>query len=174
MTDDSSQLDDEALSQQLFLPQTYLTYLILPTAIILLIKVYQKYSKSKKQVNCWFCNKNQELKPNQHKNNFTCIYCEQYNGFTKDGDYNVVLAKQHYASLNEHETIKLLEGKVQKHKESFVEKLCSKCNVQFLKGLYFYFLNIKLYFLNFLIQRSGFQKHTLFLSRTIYENKKRA
>ncbi|OWR52265.1 hypothetical protein KGM_209574 [Danaus plexippus plexippus] len=42
------------------------------------------------RVNCWFCNSNFWIKYIE-RNSWTCKKCEQYNGFTKDGDYNKVL-----------------------------------------------------------------------------------
>ncbi|XP_050678630.1 uncharacterized protein LOC126974928 isoform X1 [Leptidea sinapis] len=42
------------------------------------------------RVNCWFCNSNFWIKF-INRNCWTCPGCEQYNGFTKDGDYNKVL-----------------------------------------------------------------------------------
>ncbi|XP_047512173.1 uncharacterized protein LOC125054368 isoform X2 [Pieris napi] len=39
------------------------------------------------RVNCWFCNSNFWVKF-INRNSWTCPKCEQYNGFTKDGDYN--------------------------------------------------------------------------------------
>lgn len=39
------------------------------------------------QVNCWFCNINSRV-PYAERSCWTCRHCEQYNGFTKDGDYN--------------------------------------------------------------------------------------
>ncbi|CAB3221448.1 unnamed protein product [Arctia plantaginis] len=39
------------------------------------------------RVNCWFCNNNFWIKY-PDRNSWTCRICEQYNGFTKDGDYN--------------------------------------------------------------------------------------
>ncbi|KAI5641703.1 hypothetical protein NE865_06007 [Phthorimaea operculella] len=39
------------------------------------------------RVNCWFCNCNYWVKFFE-RNSWTCPKCEQYNGFTKDGDYN--------------------------------------------------------------------------------------
>ncbi|KAG6449451.1 hypothetical protein O3G_MSEX006081 [Manduca sexta] len=39
------------------------------------------------RVNCWFCNNNFWVKY-PDRNSWTCPKCEQYNGFTKDGDYN--------------------------------------------------------------------------------------
>ncbi|XP_072943533.1 uncharacterized protein [Epargyreus clarus] len=42
------------------------------------------------RVNCWFCNSNFWVKF-LNRNSWVCPKCEQYNGFTKDGDYNKVL-----------------------------------------------------------------------------------
>ncbi|XP_014370834.2 uncharacterized protein LOC106720630 isoform X1 [Papilio machaon] len=42
------------------------------------------------RVNCWFCNINTWVKF-PARNSWFCPKCEQYNGFTKDGDYNRVL-----------------------------------------------------------------------------------
>lgn len=39
------------------------------------------------RVNCWFCNQNFWMKFIV-RNSWICPSCEQYNGFTKDGDYN--------------------------------------------------------------------------------------
>ncbi|XP_039746976.1 uncharacterized protein LOC120624474 [Pararge aegeria] len=39
------------------------------------------------RVNCWFCNSNIWAKYID-RNCWTCPKCDQYNGFTKDGDYN--------------------------------------------------------------------------------------
>lgn len=39
------------------------------------------------RVNCWFCNSNFWVKFIE-RNSWTCPKCEQYNGFTEDGDYN--------------------------------------------------------------------------------------
>ncbi|XP_028163317.1 uncharacterized protein LOC114354917 [Ostrinia furnacalis] len=55
---------------------------------ILVIKlVFKLRSTLPWRVNCWFCNSNFWTKlPN--RNSWTCPKCDQYNGFTKDGDYN--------------------------------------------------------------------------------------
>nr|AON96560.1 hypothetical protein [Bicyclus anynana] len=42
------------------------------------------------RVNCWFCNSNVWVKFTE-RNSWTCSECDQYNGFTKDGDYNKAL-----------------------------------------------------------------------------------
>lgn len=55
---------------------------------LLLHKLYVKIrSNFDVNVNCWFCNQNTRV-PYLESNSWTCPHCEQYNGFTKDGDYN--------------------------------------------------------------------------------------
>ena len=39
------------------------------------------------RVSCWFCSHKQVVSL-AHRNSFDCASCGQYNGFTKDGDYN--------------------------------------------------------------------------------------
>ncbi|KOB79252.1 Uncharacterized protein OBRU01_00120 [Operophtera brumata] len=59
--------------------------------IILLSKIlFRLRSTLPWRVNCWFCNSNSWVKYPEH-NSWTCPHCEQYNGFTKDGDYNKIL-----------------------------------------------------------------------------------
>ncbi|XP_043644400.1 uncharacterized protein LOC122614013 [Drosophila teissieri] len=50
------------------------------------------------RVNCWFCNGNARV-PYQDRNSWTCPSCEQYNGFTKDGDYNRDMTSQRDCSI---------------------------------------------------------------------------
>lgn len=50
-------------------------------------------------VNCWFCNVNTRV-PYDDKNAWTCPTCEQYNGFTDDGDYNCDIPAQRNSKLN--------------------------------------------------------------------------
>lgn len=55
---------------------------------LLCYKIYIKIrSNFNTNVNCWFCNQNARV-PYLQGNSWTCPNCEQYNGFTKDGDYN--------------------------------------------------------------------------------------
>lgn len=51
------------------------------------------------KVNCWFCNTNLRV-PYNDWNSFVCACCQQYNGFTEDGDYNKELSAQHYSKFN--------------------------------------------------------------------------
>ncbi|XP_017484432.1 PREDICTED: uncharacterized protein LOC108373099, partial [Rhagoletis zephyria] len=62
--------------------------------LLLLQKLYVKIrSKFDATVNCWFCNQNTRV-PYLESNSWTCPNCEQYNGFTKDGDYNREIFQQ--------------------------------------------------------------------------------
>ncbi|KAJ0180742.1 hypothetical protein K1T71_004146 [Dendrolimus kikuchii] len=56
-------------------------------AVLLLKLVYSLRLALSWRVNCWFCNSNFWVKY-AHRNSWTCPKCEQYNGFTRDGDYN--------------------------------------------------------------------------------------
>lgn len=49
-------------------------------------------------VNCWFCNENSKIW-RQHLNWWLCPWCEQYNGFSKNGDYAYNIPEQ-YATPN--------------------------------------------------------------------------
>ncbi|XP_014673159.1 PREDICTED: transmembrane protein 201-like [Priapulus caudatus] len=51
------------------------------------------------KVNCWFCN-HDSFVPYSNRNCFTCSICEQYNGFTQEGDYNRLIPEQHCEELN--------------------------------------------------------------------------
>jgi len=42
------------------------------------------------RVNCHFCNKNTRVSYS-HSNSFRCPFCDQYNGWDNDGDYNIQL-----------------------------------------------------------------------------------
>lgn len=48
----------------------------------------------KKTVNCWFCNQYTRV-PYLEANSWYCPSCEQYNGFSKDGDYNREISEQY-------------------------------------------------------------------------------
>ncbi|XP_017013903.3 uncharacterized protein [Drosophila takahashii] len=55
-------------------------------------------SRYNARVNCWFCNGNARV-PYADRNSWTCPKCEQYNGFTKDGDYNRDMTSQRDCSV---------------------------------------------------------------------------
>ncbi|XP_076804191.1 uncharacterized protein LOC143448366 [Clavelina lepadiformis] len=66
---------------------TYLTFMI------------WKRQYGKAAVNCWFCNTDC-LVLYRLKNNWTCRHCQQYNGFTKCGDYNEKIPQMHDETMN--------------------------------------------------------------------------
>lgn len=47
------------------------------------------------RVNCWFCNTDQQV-PWSSRDSFVCTQCDQYNGFTADGDYNKRISEQFF------------------------------------------------------------------------------
>ncbi|KAH8380796.1 hypothetical protein KR009_000056 [Drosophila setifemur] len=56
-------------------------------------------SRFNARVNCWFCNADARV-PFLERNSWTCAQCEQYNGFTKDGDYNRDMTAQRDCSTH--------------------------------------------------------------------------
>jgi len=79
-----------------------------------------------KNVNCWFCNTDQVVEAYK-ADGFVCSVCDQYNGFTNDGDYNQVLPEQHYTSLNDQKFRQIAKQNTKKYKKT-TESLCDKCN----------------------------------------------
>ncbi|KAI8038429.1 uncharacterized protein LOC128254932 isoform X2 [Drosophila gunungcola] len=78
---------------------------VLPILAILFVAgtfLYKLYvnirSRYDARVNCWFCNGNARV-PYANRNSWTCPKCEQYNGFTKDGDYNRDMTSQRDCSI---------------------------------------------------------------------------
>lgn len=51
------------------------------------------------KVNCWFCNKDVNIEY-RYSDGWMCPSCQQYNGFTEDGDYNQDIPAQYCESLN--------------------------------------------------------------------------
>ncbi|CAH8845517.1 unnamed protein product [Trichobilharzia szidati] len=51
------------------------------------------------KVQCWFCGFFTRV-PWRKKNSFVCQQCGQYNGFTRDGDYNKIIPSQFQSELN--------------------------------------------------------------------------
>lgn len=76
-------------------------------------------------VNCWFCNQNTRV-PYLESNSWTCPRCEQYNGFTKDGDYNREIFSQKDCS-NSSEGIARYDHSSSEH-DSSESALCAPKN----------------------------------------------
>ncbi|CAD1480191.1 unnamed protein product, partial [Heterotrigona itama] len=80
------------------------------------------------KVNCWFCNKNAKIW-RQQLNWWMCPYCEQYNGFSKNGDYAYSIPEQYktpshemkrYCTINQGTTIN----------KGANNGLCKQCNMK--------------------------------------------
>ncbi|XP_013194680.2 uncharacterized protein LOC106138168 [Amyelois transitella] len=71
-----------------YVMELVLIVIIVVLCSILMFKLlYKLRSTLPWRVNCWFCNGDFWVKF-LIRNNWICPRCEQYNGFTKDGDYN--------------------------------------------------------------------------------------
>ncbi|PBC28922.1 uncharacterized protein LOC107997745 isoform X1 [Apis cerana] len=91
------------------------------------ITVFQKLKlRWPVKVNCWFCNKNIKIW-RQQLNWWMCPYCEQYNGFSKNGDYSYNIPEQYkkpsheikrYCTINQNMTNK-----------NITNGLCKQCNM---------------------------------------------
>ncbi|XP_059146131.1 transmembrane protein 201-like [Physella acuta] len=73
------------------------------------------------RVNCWFCNEDSIVKA-EDKDSWTCRNCEQYNGFTEDGDYNKPITEQY--QINDSVGVSTRTPAEMNEKESL---LCADC-----------------------------------------------
>ncbi|XP_012258902.2 uncharacterized protein LOC105687667 [Athalia rosae] len=95
------------------------------TTIITFVTVAQKLkNRWPVKVNCWFCNNDSKIY-RQQRDWWLCSFCEQHNGFTKNGDYNFEIPEQYkspaknfvrYSKLSSAERLDGNNG------------LCVKCN----------------------------------------------
>ncbi|OAD62243.1 hypothetical protein WN48_06981 [Eufriesea mexicana] len=78
------------------------------------------------KVNCWFCNNNIKIW-RQQLNWWMCPYCEQYNGFSKNGDYAYNIPEQYKTSSHEIKRYcTISQGTINKDANN---GLCKQCNV---------------------------------------------
>lgn len=61
--------------------------------------IKDKLNQTSIRVNCWFCNENSIINI-ADKDGWTCRDCEQFNGFTPDGDYNRPIKEQQDIKLH--------------------------------------------------------------------------
>ncbi|XP_063799899.1 transmembrane protein 201 [Pseudophryne corroboree] len=66
---------------------------------LLVYKLLRRKPPVHVKVNCWFCDQNTVV-PYGNRNCWDCPYCEQYNGFQENGDYNKPIPAQHSEHLN--------------------------------------------------------------------------
>lgn len=80
-------------------------------------------------MNCWFCNVNTKIWRSE-SDWWKCKSCNQYNGFSKDGDYNYDIPEQRKKSLNK-QNFKSYFSSVKSQSSDVINRtngLCTKCN----------------------------------------------
>lgn len=108
---------------QIIIPLTSVIFIVILTSIHLLYRIRRLFPKF---VNCWFCNYNTKV-PYLNGNSWICPKCEQYNGFTEDGDYNQEIPAQRFNKLNLSKDLSFCEKTAASY-ESLNNGLCSHCN----------------------------------------------
>ncbi|XP_051962015.1 transmembrane protein 201 [Xyrauchen texanus] len=78
-------------------------------------------------VNCWFCNQDTVV-PYGNRNCWDCPYCEQYNGFQENGDYNKPIPAQYMEHLNHGVSAGVPESPKTLQWVNCQMLLCRKCN----------------------------------------------
>lgn len=76
-------------------------------------------------VKCWFCHFVTHVHY-KSLNNWVCPKCDQYNGFSKDGDYNKFIPNQYDSKLNN----SIFAQQNITRKLSPKHKLCKRCNLK--------------------------------------------
>ncbi|XP_065060971.1 transmembrane protein 201 homolog isoform X2 [Rhopilema esculentum] len=115
-----------------------LVLLSIPIAIsVFLLVVWNRIrrkSRSTKvmELNCWFCNTDNMVNVKE-KEEWYCKKCDQYNGFTRSGDYNKEIAEM-YAKCAESSLPKHGNQRLDSNSVTSGYKLCDACNkMQILK-----------------------------------------
>lgn len=98
-----------------------LGFSVIATGLFLFIKLRPKFPST---VNCWFCNINTKV-PYEKRNEWTCPFCEQYNGFSPDGDYNKPIPAQYDLHMNRLVTT----PNTHSYNRSPVNKFCRSCTI---------------------------------------------
>ncbi|XP_076019502.1 transmembrane protein 201 isoform X2 [Genypterus blacodes] len=95
----------------------------------LIYKIATRKKPTYANVNCWFCNQNTVV-PYGNRNCWDCPYCDQYNGFQENGDYNKPIPAQHMEHLNHGVSGSLPPSEAPKTMQwvNCQMLLCKKCN----------------------------------------------
>ncbi|XP_076393167.1 uncharacterized protein LOC100879812 isoform X2 [Megachile rotundata] len=97
--------------------------------VVTIITVVQKLKlRWPVQVNCWFCNTNTKIW-RQQLNWWMCPHCEQYNGFSKNGDYAYNIPEQYKTSANENKRYCTVRQDTLANKVANND-LCAQCNIK--------------------------------------------
>ncbi|KAI5612230.1 transmembrane protein 201, partial [Silurus asotus] len=92
-------------------------------------KITNRKKPTHVKVNCWFCNQDTVV-PYGNRNCWDCPYCEQYNGFQENGDYNKPIPAQYMEHLNHGVSAGLPVSEAPKTLQwvNCQMLLCKKCN----------------------------------------------
>ncbi|XP_031422136.1 transmembrane protein 201 isoform X2 [Clupea harengus] len=95
----------------------------------LIYKIATRKKPTHVNVNCWFCNQDTVV-PYGNRNCWDCPYCEQYNGFQENGDYNKPIPAQSMEHLNHGVSAGLPPPETPKTLQwvNCQMLLCKKCN----------------------------------------------
>ena len=96
--------------------------------IVTIITVFQKLKlRWPVKVNCWFCNNNTKIW-RQQLNWWLCPHCEQYNGFSKNGDYAYSIPEQ-YKTVSPEIKRYCTVSQGTETKKVAKKGLCKQCNM---------------------------------------------
>ncbi|XP_051946714.1 transmembrane protein 201-like isoform X1 [Xyrauchen texanus] len=93
----------------------------------LIYKLTTRKKPSHVKVNCWFCNQDTVV-PYGNRNCWDCPYCDQYNGFQENGDYNKPIPAQFMEHLNHGISASVPESPKTLQWVNCQMLLCRKCN----------------------------------------------
>ncbi|XP_051517437.1 transmembrane protein 201-like isoform X1 [Myxocyprinus asiaticus] len=93
----------------------------------LIYKLTTRKKPTHVKVNCWFCNQDTVV-PYGNRNCWDCPYCEQYNGFQENGDYNKPIPAQYMEHLNHGVSAGVSESPKTLQWVNCQMLLCRKCN----------------------------------------------
>ncbi|XP_072763318.1 uncharacterized protein [Anoplolepis gracilipes] len=104
---------------------------VLTPALLILVTCLTVFHRLKARwpviVNCWFCNENSKIW-RQQLNWWLCPWCEQYNGFSKNGDYMYNIPEQYATLKMSQRYCKLVEQN--DLRDISKGHLCTNCNKQ--------------------------------------------
>ncbi|XP_033334511.2 uncharacterized protein LOC117225250 [Megalopta genalis] len=94
--------------------------------IVTIITIFQKLKlRWPVKLNCWFCNNNSKVW-RQQANWWLCPRCEQYNGFSKNGDYAYSIPEQYKISSHNNRRYCSVAQDTKVNKIS-TSRLCNQC-----------------------------------------------
>lgn len=93
----------------------------------LLYKIATRKKPTHVKVNCWFCDRDTVV-PYGNRNCWDCPYCDQYNGFQENGDYNKPIPAQYMENLNHGVSAGVPETPKPLQWVNCQMLLCKKCN----------------------------------------------